>query len=789
MTTETYEAPPVYTVSGVGPYAVNHEYNDGALTLFVELDSVLTLLSSAEFTADPVSTEDSGNVFLTTAAAAAYDGGKLFITRDTDVEQGWVGLRGNREKSLERQIDVHARAIQDLQTAIARTLRVGPNLNATTFIAASATERAQTTLMWSDDGSTIVAGPDAAQIQSAEEQAALAALSAVDAQSAAASINTYASYAEAAASNVPAVVNQIFVKAGKFVIAFSRDAAGTALITNGGARWSPSDDITALHFGAVGDGSTDDSAAFQAAADYCAEHAVGVIIVPPGHYRVAGLDYGPFCHFVGVGQARVELPDGANTYLARGLGYDAWGDSVASTTAPVSVKRSFLWHSSPAARNSVAAANQYVVGQVIVTRSTDPTIIGDWFNGDLWWEAVSVNPSTGFADRDEDWASRPSLLGAFRSGFSNLQFFGNKDNQVGAAPGIQHYGIRPTFRNIEIEKFNKWGLDVQAAGFTFSNYVDASQQGEFYNIRVTECGDAQTGNIFYDGQSDTNFYDIFSFEPNDDSFALYLGSKASGFRIYGIHNFGPDIADVAPLSENWSIWSDAPAGYIAGDAEGRCRFIGPRNRIDLKIYRSAPANQVLAPALYIEDPKDSTVSVRTYLFRNCIRIVGEDKGGNDFHAFLDAPGMIGTQGIDTTFGAAISETSRANVENSENASDRFGQSGGSVLGPRLGVTRATFGDRDAVDRGLGFTSVGVQIIHSATEQILVTDAETIFRNPARLTQQAFALLDALTVSAGAVAVASDARRSGETAGNGTGCPIWFDGQDWRTFYDNSIVQT
>lgn len=35
--------------------------------------------------------------------------------------------------------------------------------------------------------------------------------------------------------------------------------------------------------------------------------------------------------------------------------------------------------------------------------------------------------------------------------------------------------------------------------------------------------------------------------------------------------------------------------------------------------------------------------------------------------------------------------------------------------------------------------------------------------------------------------ASNGRRSGEGAGAGTGCPVWWDGADWRTFYDNAVV--
>ena len=34
---------------------------------------------------------------------------------------------------------------------------------------------------------------------------------------------------------------------------------------------------------------------------------------------------------------------------------------------------------------------------------------------------------------------------------------------------------------------------------------------------------------------------------------------------------------------------------------------------------------------------------------------------------------------------------------------------------------------------------------------------------------------------------SDCRKSGEGGGAGTGVPVWDDGTDWRTFYDNSVA--
>lgn len=44
-----------------------------------------------------------------------------------------------------------------------------------------------------------------------------------------------------------------------------------------------------------------------------------------------------------------------------------------------------------------------------------------------------------------------------------------------------------------------------------------------------------------------------------------------------------------------------------------------------------------------------------------------------------------------------------------------------------------------------------------------------------------------TTAIGAIAFASDGRKSGEGTGTGTGCPVWWNGSAWLTFYDNTTV--
>jgi len=80
---------------------------------------------------------------------------------------------------------------------------------------------------------------------------------------------TYApTRAEALLLNVPAPQDILFVRSSAGLLAYQRDAAGTALTTAGGQRWAPASRATPEHFGANGDGVANDTAAFQAAFDY-----------------------------------------------------------------------------------------------------------------------------------------------------------------------------------------------------------------------------------------------------------------------------------------------------------------------------------------------------------------------------------------------------------------------------------------------------------------------------------------------------------------------------------------
>lgn len=96
---------------------------------------------------------------------------------------------------------------------------------------------------------------DTGSLQPAEQALVADAIAARDA------VIGYETRAEAAVANIPAVVKTL--RAG--ALAYRRDAAGTALTTADGQKWSPLKEVTPQHFGAVADGATDDTPAFLAA--------------------------------------------------------------------------------------------------------------------------------------------------------------------------------------------------------------------------------------------------------------------------------------------------------------------------------------------------------------------------------------------------------------------------------------------------------------------------------------------------------------------------------------------
>lgn len=92
------------------------------------------------------------------------------------------------------------------------------------------------------------------------------------------------SRAEAGALTNTSNISILAVYNGGVVCHYEKDASGTALTTADGQNWSPLSGsmVTPQHWGAVGDGSTDDTAALQAALDSTTEQ----IYFPEGVYKI-----------------------------------------------------------------------------------------------------------------------------------------------------------------------------------------------------------------------------------------------------------------------------------------------------------------------------------------------------------------------------------------------------------------------------------------------------------------------------------------------------------------------
>lgn len=139
MSIDVYPGPRVYTVNGIGPYNIGHEYEAGAMAPEVLLNDVLTVLPPEDFTVEPDGGDD-GEVFLTASAAATYDGGALTLRRSTPVEQGWAGQNA-REKGLAKVLDRQSQAIQEVRNLLT-TLQVGSVAGYAAQAALSAAEAA-----------------------------------------------------------------------------------------------------------------------------------------------------------------------------------------------------------------------------------------------------------------------------------------------------------------------------------------------------------------------------------------------------------------------------------------------------------------------------------------------------------------------------------------------------------------------------------------------------------------------------------------------------------------------
>lgn len=165
MTQEAFNQTPAQTISGPGPYDVLHPYIEGALVLSIVSGETHIKLDPAEYTVTPLESEATGTVTLSASAAATHDGAKLYIARATSVEQGWSG-QSDREIGLEAQLDVIAQGVQDMGRAMEKALRFETDVDPAVAVPGKS-------IIFDDNGNP-VPGPDASEIEAAQQNATTA---------------------------------------------------------------------------------------------------------------------------------------------------------------------------------------------------------------------------------------------------------------------------------------------------------------------------------------------------------------------------------------------------------------------------------------------------------------------------------------------------------------------------------------------------------------------------------------------------------------------------------------
>lgn len=185
MTKDVLTKTPAYTISGVGPYTIEDPYKAAEdIISDVLVDGKRVRLTSAERTISPESSTSKGAVTLSAAAALTYAGAKLYIRRNTEVEQGW-SAQTERERGLETQLDNMTMGLQDALAELGKTLRT-EGAPEKLYIEIPA---GMIVIGGTEDGPALVPGPNVSELASVAKNAQIALAAAAAAEAAAESVN------------------------------------------------------------------------------------------------------------------------------------------------------------------------------------------------------------------------------------------------------------------------------------------------------------------------------------------------------------------------------------------------------------------------------------------------------------------------------------------------------------------------------------------------------------------------------------------------------------------------
>lgn len=325
MTVSTTSARVAYTGdAGTTVFSVPFYFIDsGDLAVYLTVSGTTTeQTETTHYTVSGAGNEAGGSVTMLSAPAS---GATLTIIREpeqvqtTDYQANDPFPAETHEAALDKQMMVS----QHLQDQIDRAILLPVETSGVD--GGLPTPEAGKSIVWNDDADGLENGPTVSDIENAEANAIAAAASAA----AAASYAPYADRATAAAATISDDVSTILVLHDIQTLRYMQTDSGEsypALTTADGKKWIPDGEITPLHFGAAGDGVTDDATAIQTAINYTT-NANAPLVIPEGTFLVnTGLTVDTDNHHIigkGCGGFSSEINKQAASVIKAGAAMDA----------------------------------------------------------------------------------------------------------------------------------------------------------------------------------------------------------------------------------------------------------------------------------------------------------------------------------------------------------------------------------------------------------------------------------------------------------------------------------
>lgn len=590
MTTEAFTPPPRYTISGTGPYNIPHEYRHAIdFAPIVRSGNTWVELAVADFSIGPDTSSTQGDLTLTAAAAATYDGYYLYIIRATADEQGWVGVAGAREKGLEGQLDSLAMAIQDVRTQAGKALVVedGPPRGVLTVLEAG---RA---LIVNSAGDGLIPGPNADEIANAQTHAERS-----EAAAANAALGTPYGFPTAPELLVDerlsyiAGENKVVVAPGQYVLAggfrhqVSEQAATTPLgyqITNAGGvkmKYVPGSEVNVLAVRMDADGDDISLTLRRAAAAFPGK----LLRLPPGSYNA----YTPF--EVGDLSAALVRADGAvvtvmdNTALFR-----AEKPTFIDVQAISAVDGDDYW----GARSiiEVTDGTKFSKGQLVKLvsddkqRGTRPAFGGNDYRRGWWALVTDVVGNLVSIDAPVPWdlTSNPRIGVCPRRRFEwiggKIQYEADHDAEIWTAIPFILYGVSDLRLDVEFGRCYNAAISmpgcyrpiVKAVGDDIENDETNNQYGYLVNDNSFAASVSVHAGRTRHGYT-TNMPAIPA-----DSDDLHLYGAIYGFRVtLQGHGQTQAHADTHHGSENGTFVAPVASGGSSGGGNMVFRGIGHR---------------------------------------------------------------------------------------------------------------------------------------------------------------------------------------------------------------------